>query len=60
MRPLFSTPGGKTILAGIILVLTGTLAKIAACPYDNAILIAGVLTGIIGGIMYSGSRRVTD
>jgi hypothetical protein len=60
MRSLFSTAGGKTILAGIIVVITGALAKAADCPYDNPILIVGVILAIVGGIMYASSGRVTD
>jgi len=60
MRPLFSTAGGKTIIAAIVLVITGALAKAAACPYDNHILIAGIILAVIGGVMYASSSRLTD
>ena len=60
MRPFFSTTAGKTLLAGIIVVLLGVAAKAAACPYDNAILIVGVILAIVGGVMYATTHKVTD
>ncbi|MCD6062886.1 MAG: hypothetical protein K0R82_797 [Flavipsychrobacter sp.] len=60
MRPFFSTAAGKTLLAGIIVVIIGALAKAASCPYDNPILIVGVILAVVGGIMYASDRRVTD
>lgn len=59
MSAFLSTGGGKTLLAGIIVVITGALAKAAGCPYDNAILIVGVIIAVIGGIMYGSSRSVS-
>ncbi|WP_276131661.1 hypothetical protein [Polluticoccus soli] len=60
MRPFLSTASGKMVFAGILVVLTGALAKAAGCPYDNAILIVGIILAVIGGIMQATSHSLTD
>ena len=61
MSSFLSTGSGKTLLAGILVIITGALAKAFECPYDNAILIVGAVLFIIGGILYfSGNTGRTD
>jgi|GEM_PF-2472401 len=61
MSSFLSTSGGKTLFAGILILITGALAKAFECPYDNAIMLVGLVVGIIGAILYfSGSARHTD
>ena len=60
MSGFLSTGGGKTLLAGIIFIITGALAKAYECPYDNAILIVGVAIAVIGAILYFSGSRTTD
>ena len=60
MSGFLSTGGGKTLLAGIIIIITGALAKAYECPYDNAILIVGVAIAVIGAILYFSGSRTTD
>ena len=57
---MLSTRGGKTVLAGIILLITGALAKAFQCPYDNPILVAGSIITLVGILMNMGTTRHTD
>jgi hypothetical protein len=60
MSAFLSTRGGKTLLAGIIVLITGALASAYACPYDTAILVVGAILAVIGLVMYMSGARRTD
>lgn len=60
MSGFLSTGGGKTLLAGIIVLITGALARAYDCPYDTAILVVGAVLAVIGLILYSSGAKRTD